>query len=50
MPFAGGENDLSLFRSEAPGNNCSSSDASPGPRNSGEENEGMETTARPAGL
>lgn len=49
-PFAGGENGSSPFHSEEPGNSCSSSDASPGPRNSGEENEEMGTPARPAGL
>lgn len=30
---------MSTFRSGVPSNNCSSSDASPGTRNSGEENE-----------
>jgi hypothetical protein len=45
--FAGGENGSSLFRSEAPGNNYLSSDASPGTRNSDEESE---ETGRPARL
>lgn len=48
MPFAGGENGSLQLRSKSPGNNCSSSDASLGTRNSGEENEEMGTIARPA--
>ena len=49
-PFAGGETGPSLLHSEVPGNSCSSNDASSGTRNSGEGNEEMGTTARPAGL
>lgn len=47
MLFAGGENGSSPVRSEAPGNNYLSSDASSGTRNSDEESE---ETGRPARL
>ena len=50
MLFAGGENSSSPFRSEAPSNNCLNSDESPGTKNFGEENEGMELPVRSAGL
>lgn len=49
-PFAGEETGSSPFHSEGLGNSCSSSDASPGTKNSGEGKEEMGTTARPAEL